>query len=148
MLFSIKGKPKTRGTQKFVRICDKIFDCLNGQYPNQDMATRKPAKPALRQYTETKDKCFEWLTDTFLKSGKTEAPTPGLQRRKEKRRLYLAIQTVERLHANYRSCLLNILDFTFWIMVVLVSQPQLMWAGRSDGFFYCLNYCYLKNCFF
>jgi len=113
-----QGKPETQGTQKFVRIFDKFFDCLNGQYPNQDMATRKPA---LRQYTETKDKRFEWLTDTFLKGyvkrWETEAlATPGLQKRKEKRRLCLAIQTIEGLQTTVNA-------FTSMMKELLIEYP-------------------------
>ena len=33
--------PEMSETAKFVLMCDRFFDCLNGKYDNEDLATKK-----------------------------------------------------------------------------------------------------------
>uniref|UniRef100_A0A7M5TX64 Uncharacterized protein n=1 Tax=Clytia hemisphaerica TaxID=252671 RepID=A0A7M5TX64_9CNID len=93
----------------------------------------------------------QWLTNTFLKGGKTEAlSTPGLLKRKEKRRLYLAIQTVEGLQTTVKTftSLMQelLLEYPgFYTLGGRLSQPtstSTYGYGQVVLIFLLLNYCY------
>ena len=50
------GKPETTGTERFVRLIDAFFDCLNVRSPKEYMHKRKPN---LAPYTNVADIRFE-----------------------------------------------------------------------------------------
>lgn len=51
-----QGKADTKGTEKFIRMFDYFFDCLNGRYAGQGQSNRKAA---LYPYREITDERFE-----------------------------------------------------------------------------------------
>lgn len=55
--------PHTSETVKFIRYCNKFFDCLNGAHSSQAGRHRKPD---LAAYTSLDDERFTWLNDVFL----------------------------------------------------------------------------------
>ena len=52
----LEQQPDASETAKFVLNCDKFFDCLNGRYENEDLATKKPERAS---YTDVNDPRFQ-----------------------------------------------------------------------------------------
>lgn len=96
-LFTYAEDPSTVETQRFIRIFDKLFDCLNVRDLHQWVQKRKPD---LKPYHKVDDERFEWLETVFLgylNEWETAARSRSDLNEKEREKLMLSRETREGL---------------------------------------------------
>ncbi|XP_064619457.1 uncharacterized protein LOC135482905 [Lineus longissimus] len=138
--FRIVGGHDTTSVEKFVRMMDQFFDCLN--VSNRCTGARK-RKPVLEPYTSPDDWRFKWLEEDFphgfIDQWEAEAQAVPNLSKDQRNQLCLSRETLEGIRITVKSFvalardLLMLPGVTFFLSEKLSQDPLEEYFSQQRG---------------
>ena len=144
------GGDETTETQRFIKMFDKFFDCLNVRSPDE---YRRKRKPDLKPYTCSSDErltvslcvpsidykrlvrvfCLQWLESDFLgylKEWETSVKGREGFTNAQKTTMMLSRETLEGLHITGKNAMTHAIHYNYILRMLSIPQ-SIMQYGHS-----------------